>query len=225
MQRKTLTLCAVAAPVLLALALTCLAPVNASLWSSSDAKAAEPPVATAKPVALVTGISGMIGSFVARELLARGYEVHGVVRYRTHWGNLRGLMHAVSWHKGDITDEGFVLNLLSELRPDCVFHFAAQSLNGVSGDAPKLTMDVNALRVLDHRPLFFLAGSSTAYGKTAESWEGPIPEDAPLMPATQYGVSKVAAEMLGRQYTWSYGIPVVTARFFQQVMLLMRKLI
>ena len=45
---------------------------------------------TAKPVALVTGISGMIGSFVARELLARGYEVHGVVRYRTHWGNLRG---------------------------------------------------------------------------------------------------------------------------------------
>ncbi|KAJ1468887.1 hypothetical protein T484DRAFT_1853782 [Baffinella frigidus] len=100
-------------------------------------------LATAKPVALVTGISGMIGSFVARELLARGYEVHGVVRYRTHWGNLRGLMHAVSWHKGDITDEGFVLNLLNELRPDCVFHFAAQSLNGVSGDAPKLTMDVN----------------------------------------------------------------------------------
>ena len=90
MQRTTRTLCAVAAPALLALALTCLlAPVNAGLWSSPETKE-DPPVLTAKPVALVTGMSGMIGSFVARELLARGYEVHGVVRYRTHWGNLRG---------------------------------------------------------------------------------------------------------------------------------------
>lgn len=170
--------------------------VDAGFWSSSGEDGTASAGGEVKPIALVTGISGMIGSFVARELLARGYEVHGIVRYRTHWGNLKGLMHEVVFHKGDITDDAFVINLLNELHPNCVFHFAAQSLNGVSGDSPKMTMDVNvggtlnlleALRVLQQRPLFFLAGSSTAYGKTAEDFEGPIPEDAPLVPATQYG--------------------------------------
>ena len=114
-----------------------LACAEAGFWSASKPAAAGSTEEQMKPIALVTGISGMIGSFVARELLARGYEVHGIVRYRTHWGNLRGLMHSVVWHKGDIMDESFVLNLLNELQPTSIFHFAAQSLNGVSGFDPR----------------------------------------------------------------------------------------
>jgi len=169
----------------------------------------------------------MIGSFVARELVNRGFEVHGVLRFRTHWGNLRGLIDVVKWHKGDITDSFFVSRLIEELRPEAVYHFAAQSLNGISLSAPKLSFDVNVigfLNVLEALRASNLtgtrvlhAGSSTVYGKTAETWEGPIPEHAPLLPATQYGVSKAAAEMLGRQYWYAHGIPVITGRFFQQV--------
>jgi GDP-4-dehydro-6-deoxy-D-mannose reductase len=168
-----------------------------------------------------------IGSYVTRELVDRGYEVHGILRYRTHYGNLVGLMDTVTWHKGDITDAFFVRRVLDAVKPDFIYHFAAQSLNGISVDTPGLTMDVNvqgtlnfleALRAQNATNTKFMhAGSSTAYGKTAETWDGPIPEDAPLLPATVYGVSKVASEMLARQYYYSHGIHTVTARFFQQV--------
>ena len=62
-----------------------------------------------------------------------------------------------------------------------------------------------------------LAGSSTEYGRTVDQWDGPVPEHAPLQPVTPYGVSKVSTELLGNMYNASYGLPVVTARFFIQV--------
>ena len=193
---------------------------------------ADAPPELLRPVAnrtcLVTGISGMIGSYIARELRSRGCAVHGIVRFRTHYGNLAGLLSGeVTLHRGDITDSAFVRRVLGALRPDFIFHFAAQSLNGVSTDSPYLSMQVNIvgtlnileaakdLGLLDTR--IFNAGSSTVYGKTSDEWDGPLPEDAPLQPVTPYGVSKVAQEMLGLQYFHAHGLHVVTGRFFQQV--------
>ena len=155
--------------------------------SNDDTHSCDTPPDTFRSVAnrtcLVTGVSGMIGSYIAREVLRRGCEVHGLVRYRTHYGNLAGLLSgAIALHKGDITDAAFVRRLISEVRPDFIFHFAAQSLNGVSTASPYLSLQVNvegtlnlleAVKDLGPSSIrIFNAGSSTVYGKTADEWRG-----------------------------------------------------
>ena len=178
---------------------------------------------------LITGISGMIGSYIAREVQSRGCRVHGIVRFRTHWGNLGGMLgENVTLHKGDITDATFVRRTIDAIRPGFIFHLAAQSLNGVSSVSPFLTLQVNVLGTMNvleavrelglaSHVRIFNAGSSTVYGKTADEWDGPIPEHAPMQPVTPYGVSKVTQELLGQQYHHAHKLHVVTGRFFLQV--------
>eukprot|EP00931_Biecheleriopsis_adriatica_P088638 TRINITY_DN62916_c0_g1_i1.p1 TRINITY_DN62916_c0_g1~~TRINITY_DN62916_c0_g1_i1.p1 ORF type:complete len:860 (+),score=29.21 TRINITY_DN62916_c0_g1_i1:45-2582(+) len=182
---------------------------------------------------LVTGISGMIGSYVAKALCAKGgYAVVGLVRWRSDLMNLAGILHEVRLVYGDITDSQRVRDIVAEVRPDIIFHFAAQAINGVSFSNPEITMRVNVMgslnlfeavrdgvttKVLHRAPRILLAGSSTEYGATSDEWQGPIPENAPQKPVSQYGVSKVSMESLGFQYWRTYGVPVVVARFFIQV--------
>ena len=178
----------------------------------------------------VTGVTGMIGSHVARALvLKKCHQVYGLVRPRSNLDTLVGILHKITMVMGDVADGPRMTSLMEEIRPDYIYHFAAQAINGISYDIPALTLDVNivgTMNILEAvkklgllKTRILLAGSSTEYGRTADTWKGPIPETAPLDPVSPYGVSKVAMEKLGNQYHMSFGLDIITARFFIQVKL------
>lgn len=176
---------------------------------------------------LVTGISGMIGSHVARELVKKGcYQVTGLVRQRSNLEALTGILDRVTLVSGDIVDGARMLRVLEQVRPDYIYHFAAQAINGASFDVPGETLDTNVIgtmhilesvRRLGLSSRILIAGSPAAYGKSTEVQDGPLSEDAPLDPVSPYGVSKLAAEKLATQYFLSFGTKVVVARLFIQV--------
>ena len=177
--------------------------------------------------ALITGVTGMIGSHVARELVRQGSEVHGLARWRSDRRNLAGILDKTTLHLGDVLDDTCIRKIVRETCPDIIFHFAAQAFNSVSWDSPKYTLSANIFGTLnilealrehgDGQTRVLMGCSSTEYGETTRTWEGPIPETASLQPVTPYGVSKVAQELLGKQYYYSYKMPVITARIFNQI--------
>jgi len=178
---------------------------------------------------LITGISGMIGSYITRALLARkgcSYRIFGLVRPRSDLAALAGVLTKVELVLGDITDSVRMVDVFKDAAPELVFHFAAQAINGVSFQMAQLSLNTNilgtlnvleAIRHLDSKPRVLIAGSSTEYGNTAESHNGPIPESVVLEPVSPYGISKLATERLGDLYWKTYGIKIVTARLFIHV--------
>lgn len=189
---------------------------------------------TPRTRALVTGVSGMIGSHVAREL-ARDpcVDIFGLVRPRSNLDTLTGVLSRITLVAGDLTDAHRMLDVVADVRPTLVFHLGAQAINGISYANPDVTIDANVRGTLNllegirraglagfthpSPTRVLLAGSSTEYGRTVDEVEGPLDEHAPLQPVTPYGVSKVSTEVLGNAYNSSYGVPVVTARFFIQI--------
>ncbi|CAK9050860.1 GDP-6-deoxy-D-mannose reductase [Durusdinium trenchii] len=174
--------------------------------------------------ALVTGITGMLGSHVAEALLEKGYEVAGVVRPRSNLRNVAAFQSKVTLVTAELTDPWRVLRLLESQRPDFIFHFAAQAFNSLSFEQPAETLHTNlmstlhlleAMRELKLKSTkIIIAGSSTVYGASTEAYDGPVPEEAPLQPVSPYGVSKAATEMLALSYVRAHGLHVVVPRFF-----------
>lgn len=175
--------------------------------------------------ALVTGISGMLGSHIAEALADRGYEVYGVVRPRSNMRNVASFSHRVTLLKGELTDPWRSLRLVEQVRPAYIFHFAAQAFNSYSFDQPAETLNTNIMSTLhlleavrqlglQNETRFLLAGSSTAYGATADEWGSPVPEHASMAPVSPYGVSKAASELLALMYARAHGLQVVVVRFF-----------
>ena len=183
---------------------------------------------------LITGISGMIGSHVAHLLVKNPcFKVFGLIRPRSNLDTLRGVVGKINFLVGDLGDSHRMIDIIANVIPDFVYHFGAQAINGISYANADTTLDINVRGTLNllegirraglggfGHPCptrVMLAGSSTEYGRTVDLVDGPLSEDLPLRPVTPYGVSKVAMELLGNQYNTSYGIPVITARFFIQL--------
>ncbi len=173
--------------------------------------------------ALITGITGFAGSHLADHLLAvGGYEVFGLKRWRSSRENIRHLAGRITLLDGDITDARRMREIVAEVRPDLVFHLAAQSFVPTSWHEPDATLTTNvrgqlnlfeAIRDLGVDCRIQIAGSSEEYGLVRPD-EVPITEDTPLRPLSPYAVSKVTQDLLAWQYHRSYGLAVVRTRGF-----------
>lgn len=174
-----------------------------------------------KKVALITGITGQDGSYLAELLLEKGYSVHGIVR-RTSTFNRERIEHLiqdphekkhdVTLHYGDLTDSGSLHNIIRNVKPDEVYHLAAQSHVRVSFDIPEFTGDVTglgttrlleAIRQENPKTKFYQASSSEMFGEVRET---PQRETTPFYPRSPYGVAKVYAYWMTVNYRESYGM-------------------
>jgi len=171
--------------------------------------------------ALITGITGQDGSYLAELLLAKGYEVHGIIR-RASTFNTERIDHLYQdphindvqlfLHYSDIADSTSLIKLLYRIQPDEIYHLAAQSHVRVSFDIPEYTGDVTGLgtlRILEAiretgvKAKFYQASSSEMYGKVQEV---PQRETTPFYPRSPYGAAKVYAYWTTVNYRESYGI-------------------
>jgi len=172
--------------------------------------------------ALITGITGFVGSHLAEYLLSEGIEVYGTVRWRSKTENIDHIKHRLKLKEADMRDGHSLELVIKEVEPDYVFHLAAQSFVPMSWRAPADTLETNiigtahlleAIRKSDCDPVIQVAGSSEEYGLVYPD-EVPIKETNPLRPLSPYGVSKVAEDRLAHQYYRSYGLKTVITRAF-----------
>lgn len=171
---------------------------------------------------LITGITGFVGSHLAEYCLDRDIEVAGTYRWRSRMENIDRVRERIRLVECDLRDATSVRRALAEVRPDRIFHLAAQSFVPASWGAPAETMHTNivgqvnlfeAMRDLDLEARVHIAGSSEEYGLVHPE-EVPISEENPLRPLSPYAVSKVAQDLLAYQYHRSYGLRVVRTRAF-----------
>ena len=171
--------------------------------------------------ALITGITGQDGSYLAELLLANGYEVHGIIRRTAapYLGYLESVYAAghfkpeqISLHHGDLADAGSLVRLLDKIKPDEVYNLAAQSDVRISFDIPGYTADITATgvaRLLEAihesglRPRFYQASSSEMFGKVRET---PQTELTPFHPRSPYACAKVYAYWITVNQRESYGL-------------------
>ncbi len=177
-----------------------------------------------KRVALITGVTGQDGSYLAELLIDKGYEVHGLMRRsssffdtdRIHhlYGEERGANSALKMHFGDMTDGSSLFRVLKDVQPDEVYNLAAQSHVKVSFDKPEYTADVNAtgvLRLLEAIRLldmgetvrFYQASTSELFGNVQET---PQSETTPFRPRSPYAISKHFAFQTVVNYREAYGL-------------------
>jgi GDP-4-dehydro-6-deoxy-D-mannose reductase len=172
---------------------------------------------------LITGFTGFVGSHLADYLVARGdVEVFGTYRWRSRMDNVEHLRDRVRLIECDLRDAAAARHVIRDVRPDRVFHLAAQSYVPTSWLIPGETLSGNvlgqvnlleAVRDLDLPARVHVAGSSEEYGLVLPH-ELPIREESPLRPLSPYAVSKVAQDLLAYQYWQSYRLHVVRTRGF-----------
>ncbi len=179
------------------------------------------------PTALITGITGQDGSYLAEFLLDKGYEVHGIIRrsssfntariehlYLDEWVRDMHRRRLLTLHYGDMTDSSSLIRIIGEVRPDEIYNLAAQSHVKVSFDVPEYTADVDAtgtLRLLEAIRILGLekqcrvyqASTSELFGKVRQV---PQNEDTPFYPRSPYAVAKLYSFWIMKNYRESYGM-------------------
>lgn len=166
--------------------------------------------------ALITGITGQDGSFLAEFLLGKGYDVHGVTRRASisNTGRIDHILHRLKLHDGDLTDSSSLIRIIGEVRPDEIYNLAAQSHVRVSFDVPEYSGDVDALGVLrileavrmldlDKRCRIYQASTSELFGKVEEI---PQRETTPFHPYSPYAVAKQYGFWIVKEYREAYGM-------------------
>lgn len=186
-------------------------------------------------VALITGITGQDGSFLAEFLLEKGYEVHGIIRRSSSFNTERiehlyideliKDMHSkrrIQLHYGDMTDTSNMIRLIQQIQPDEIYNLAAQSHVKVSFDMPEYTADtdgIGTLRILEavrllgleNKTRIYQASTSELYGKVQEV---PQKETTPFYPRSPYGVAKLYGFWITKNYRESYGMYAVNGILF-----------
>ena len=172
---------------------------------------------------LVTGVTGFVGSHLVDYLLSRGdCEIFGIHRWRSRTENIEHFMDRITLMECDLRDASSTRDTLEKIRPDWIFHLAAQSFVPTSWNAPSESLTTNilgqlnlleAVRRVGLKCRIQLACSSEEYGMVFPS-EIPIRETNPLRPLSPYAVSKVAQDMLGYQYWMSWKVDSVRTRGF-----------
>lgn len=179
------------------------------------------------PTALITGITGQDGSFLAEFLLEKGYNVHGIIRrsssfntgriehlYLDEWVRDMHRRRLVNLHYGDMTDSSSLVRIIGEVKPDEIYNLAAQSHVKVSFDVPEYTADTDAVGVLrlleavrilgmEKKCRIYQASTSELYGKVQEV---PQSETTPFYPRSPYSVAKLYAFWIMKNYRESYGM-------------------
>lgn len=166
------------------------------------------------PRALITGVTGQDGAYLARFLLDKGYQVHGMVRRSSteNFERIADVRDRIQLHQADLLDQLSLLRLLERSEPDELYNMAAQSFVPTSFDQPLLTGEFTALgvtrlleaiRTVDPKIRFYQASSSEMFGSVREE---PQNEQTPFWPRSPYGVAKVYGHWITVNYRESYGI-------------------
>lgn len=188
-----------------------------------------------KKTALITGVTGQDGSFLAEFLIEKGYDVHGIIR-RSSSFNTERIEHLyidelirdlhsdrkITLHYGDMTDSSNLIRLVKEITPDEIYNLAAQSHVKVSFDMPEYTAKTDALGTLslleavricglEKKTRIYQASTSELYGKVQEI---PQTEKTPFYPRSPYGVAKMYAYWITKNYRESYGMYAVNGILF-----------
>jgi len=172
---------------------------------------------------LITGITGFVGSHLADYLLSLGsIEIYGIERWRSRTENIEHIRDKIKLVGCDIRDSISVTETIGKIKPDKIFHLAAQSFVPSSWQAPQESLTTNiigelnvfeAVRAVNINPVIQIAGSSEEYGLVLPD-ELPIKETNPLRPLSPYAVSKVGQDFLGYQYYKSYNMNIIRTRAF-----------
>lgn len=172
---------------------------------------------------LITGITGMIGSEIARLTKTRGYETYGLARFSA--ASRMAVLQDKNVIRCDILDRDALERVVEKIKPELVIHLAAQAYNGISWEMEDITHLTNytgtinvlkACRRFIPKAKIVLACSSAAYGDVTLA-DTPLKEARPLKPITPYGVTKAATEALGYQYFKNYGMEIFLPRLFIHV--------
>ncbi len=180
-----------------------------------------------RKVALITGITGQDGSYLAEFLLGKGYEVHGIIRrsstfntgriehlYLAQWVRDQRVRRAINLHYGDMTDSSSLIRIIQEVQPTEIYNLAAQSHVKVSFDVPEYTADTDAIGTLrlleavrilglEKQTRIYQASTSELFGKVQEV---PQSETTPFYPRSPYAVAKLYGFWITKNYRESYGM-------------------
>ena len=174
--------------------------------------------------ALITGITGQDGSYLAEFLLEKGYEVHGITRRASiaNTGRIEHIMDKIKLHDGDLTDSTSLIRIIKEVMPDEIYNLAAQSHVQVSFDVPEYSGDVDAIGVLrlleamrmlglEKTCKIYQASTSELFGKVEEV---PQRETTPFHPYSPYAVAKQYGFWMIKEYREAYGMFAVNGILF-----------